>query len=98
LTWLIWVWRTTNHQNKAARMLMKDAEKGIRYLCGVWANESGISKPVDNPPTTFHPSFRDFYRWVQVKHASYLNFKARIGVEYVVEMWFDQEFKQMWRR
>jgi hypothetical protein len=79
-------------------MLMKEAESGLRSLCGVWAKERGIVMPQGNPPTSFHPSFEDFYSWVKANYPAYLNFRARVGVEYMAEMWFDQEFKQMWRR
>ena len=79
-------------------MLIKEAEKGIRYLCGMWAKERGINVPLGAPPMSFHPNFGDFYRWVKDKHSAYLDFKSTMGVEYMVEMWFDKEFKQSWRR
>jgi hypothetical protein len=75
-------------------MLMKEAEKGIRYLCGMWAKEVGMSTPSGNPPMSFEPNFSDFYSWVQSKHSTYLNFKSHSNVRYMVEMWFDNEFKQ----
>jgi hypothetical protein len=56
-------------------MILKEAEKGIRYLCGRWAKERGISVPLGNPPMNFHPSFSDFYAWVESNHSAYLNFK-----------------------
>jgi hypothetical protein len=81
---------------RGAGMILKEAEKGIRYLCGMWAKERGISVPFGNPSMSFHPSFSDFYAWVENNHSAYLNFKAR--VRYMVQTWFDSEFKRNWRR
>jgi len=73
-------------------MTKADAQKGIRYLCGLWAKERGmIVPPIDQP------SFTDFYAWVQSNYPAYLDFRTTTGVQYDVEMWFDQEFKQTWR-
>lgn len=87
-------------ESKALRgvsMILKEAEKGIRYLCGMWAKERGISAPAGDSPARFHPSFSDFYRWVHEKHSTYLDFKTGMGVRYMVELWFDAEFKQRMR-
>jgi hypothetical protein len=89
------------HESNASRgagMILKEAEKGIRYLCGMWAKERGISVPFGTPPMGFHPSFSDFYAWVENNHSAYLNFKARMDVRYMVQTWFDNEFKQNWSR
>jgi hypothetical protein len=75
-------------------MLLKEAEKGIRYLCGMWAKECRVSVSSGESPASFHPNFSDFYRWVYEKHSRYLDFKTGMGVRYMVEMWFDNEFKQ----
>jgi hypothetical protein len=67
-----------------------ECEKAIRSLCHVWAK--------DNPPGD-HPSFSAFKRWLHAKgYGHYLNFRAVGGAEFIAEMWFDQEFKQTWRR
>jgi hypothetical protein len=77
-------------------MTKSECKTAILHLCGVWAKERGIVVPRDNPPS-FHPSFSDFYSWVKAHYPGYLRFRTTTGVEYDVEMWFDQEFKQTWR-
>ena len=79
-------------------MLIKEAEKGIRYLCGVWARNAVSPYHSGNPPMSFHPSFSDLYFWLENNHSAYLKFKSRMGVQYMAEMWFDDQFKQNWRR
>ena len=74
-------------------MILKEAEKGIRYLCGMWAKQRGISVPSGSSPMNFDPSFSDFYAWVECNHSTYLNFKSHMNVRSMVEMWFDKEFK-----
>lgn len=73
-------------------MTKDEAEKGIRYLCGVWGKEVGV---VPDPEAS--PSFGDFLHWMQEKHSAYLNFRSRFPTLDVVEQWFDEEFKQTWR-
>ena len=48
-------------------------------------------------PPEKQPSFLEFYQWLEERHGAYLRFTARAGVQYMIEMWFDQEFKQTWR-
>jgi hypothetical protein len=74
-------------------MPMKEAEKGIRYLCGMWAKQRDTAAP-----NGASHDFSDFYAWVQSKHSTYLDFKAATTVRNMVEMWFDNEFKQSLRR
>jgi hypothetical protein len=42
--------------------------------------------------------FTNFLSWVRHNFSSYLSFRTVTSVEYDVEMWFDQEFGQTWRR
>lgn len=74
-------------------MKKADAESAIRHLCHQWRRECGFSEtPADQL------SFYTFQTWVQQNHPSYLNFRTTISVSYDAEMWFDDEFKQSWRR
>jgi hypothetical protein len=75
-------------------MLLKEAEKGIRYLCGMWAREKAMSVPVSDPPASFEPNFSEFYGWVETKYSTYLNFKSAMSPRYMAEMWFDNEFER----
>lgn len=74
-------------------MRKSECERVIRYLCGEWAKLRGIT--VD--PMT-EPSFNDFYQWIGDNFSTYLTFRTTTSVREDVELWFDQEFKQMWRR
>lgn len=73
-------------------MKKEEAEQGIRYLCGEWAKLRGIK--ID---PAVQPNFRDFLSWVKQSHAPYLDFRSTTSATDLVEMWFDQEFKQTWR-
>jgi hypothetical protein len=75
-------------------MKKPEAEKAIRYLCHEWGKANNI-----RPDPNEHPSFSAFKRWLSEKgYSHYLNFRSRMGADYDAEMWFDQEFKQTWRR
>ncbi|MFG1277202.1 hypothetical protein [Xanthobacter autotrophicus] len=50
----------------------------------------------DLPPEQL--SFSAFLSWVRQNYSSYLDFRTTTSVSYDVEMWFDDEFKQNWRR
>ena len=43
-------------------------------------------------------SFTSFFDWVENNYGSYLDFRTITSVRYDVEMWFDDEFEQNWRR
>ncbi len=48
---------------------------------------------------TDYPSFGEFTSWLSRKgYSRYLDFMSRTGALYDAKMWFDEEFKQMWRR
>jgi len=69
-----------------------DSEKFIRYLCHEWAK--GLS-----PDELKHPSYLSFKEWASLKgYSHYWKFRSSVSADYDAEMWFDQEFKQMWRR
>ena len=45
------------------------------------------------------PNFFAFTAWLSEKgYSHYLNFRSRMGADYDAELWYDQEFKQTWRR
>jgi hypothetical protein len=75
-------------------MRKAECEKIIRRLCHEWPGSRGPSgAQVD------HPSFSTFKAWLKANgHSRYLDFRSVMGPEYDAEMWFDKEFKQMWRR
>jgi hypothetical protein len=76
-----------------------EAETAIRALCYQWAAERSIRPNPNADPREFHPSFSAFTRWMQEEgYDRYLRFRSTMGPEYDAEMWFDQEFKQTWRR
>jgi hypothetical protein len=76
-----------------------EAESAIRALCREWAEGRGIRPDPNSDPLALHPSFSAFTQWVREKgYGHYLNFRSTMGAEYDAEMWFDQEFKQTWRR
>lgn len=76
-----------------------EAETAIRSLCYEWARERDIRPDPNDDPLAFHPSFSAFGRWMHEKgYGHYLRFRSTAGPEYDAEMWFDQVFKQTWRR
>lgn len=70
-------------------MKKPEAENGIRFLCTNWAREIGLS--ANDYPTA---NFQDFWRWLRVNHAEYLEFRTTTSVVYDFEMWFEQEMGQ----
>lgn len=70
-----------------------ECEAAIRHLCHQWRKESGLA---DLPPEQL--SFSAFLAWVEQHNAACLDFRTTTSVTYDVEMWFDEEFKQTWRR
>jgi hypothetical protein len=75
-----------------------EAENAIRSLCGQWADERGFNQ-IDYGGLNFHPSYHEFKGWAESKgYGGYWNFRSRMGANYDAEMWFDEEFKLMWRR
>lgn len=70
-----------------------ECETAIRHLCHQWRKECGLSDVAAD-----QLSFGSFFSWVQQNYSSYLDFRTTTSVFYDVEMWFDDEFKQNWRR
>jgi hypothetical protein len=73
-----------------------EAEKGIRSLCTKWRDAVGLSGA-----QLEHPRFSEFKSWAMANgYSQYFNFRSAMGplVVYDAEQWFDDEFKQMWRR
>ena len=74
-------------------MKKDDAERQIRYLCGVWAEHKGFA--MDG---TADPSFIEFWVWLKDNgHGYVMDFRARGGSDYHASRWFDEEFKQSWK-
>ena len=70
-----------------------ECEAAIRHLCSQYSSEMNIPMQADS-----QPSFWGFVAWVKEKgYGSYFEFRSTMGSMYDAEMWFDQEFKQMWR-
>lgn len=74
-------------------MKKDECERIIRGLCHVWRQENGFS---NTPPSEL--SFEDFFFWLSANQSACLKFSTTTSVRYDVEMWFDQEFEQTWRR
>jgi len=70
-----------------------ECEKAIRYLCHEWRKAEGLEGA-----SASELSFLAFLSWVRQYYSSYLTFRTTTSVEYDAEMWFDDEFKQNWRR
>ena len=70
-----------------------EAEKGCRYLCHEWRKKCGYQE-VDN--NQLHAS--EFISWLKKNHPEYLSFRCTMGVNYQIELWFDQEFGLTWTR
>ena len=73
-------------------MKKPEAETGVRYLCHQWADLRGVT-----PDPSVQPNFGDFMTWMRQNYPEYLVFRSTMPVSEVVEMWFDDEFKQTWR-
>ena len=74
-------------------MQKADAEKRIRHYCHEWRRTSGNDKtPADQL------NFTEFHRWLETHHSECLDFRSTGGVRYIIDLWFDQEFKQDWKR
>ncbi len=80
-------------------MKKAEAENAIRGLCHQWAEECSIRPDPNKGPLDFHPSFPRFKTWAYNKgFGCYFKFRSLVGADYDAEIWFDQEFKQTWRR
>ena len=82
-------------QRRRAGLHMKkdECEQAIRHLCHKWREDCGFSS---TPKEEL--SFGKFYQWVQDHYRPYLQFPATMGVTYMVELWFDQEFGRTGQR
>ena len=71
-------------------MKKDDAEKAIRYMCGVWAEEKGIQRGSSEILI-----FGEFRSWADAKgYGHYFDFRSRMGSHHDAEMWFDEEMGQ----
>ena len=73
-------------------MKKDECERAVRYYCGVWSKEVDIPQAHDSDPY-----FSDFWSWMQTNHPQFLDFRCRGGAMFMVERWFDREFKQTWK-
>lgn len=74
-------------------MKKSDCETAIRHLLHKWRRDCGFGEVPEA-----HLSFSEFYSWLEQNYSNYLAFRTTTSVRYDVEMWFDQELKQTWRR
>ncbi|MBL8773359.1 MAG: hypothetical protein JNK30_18390 [Phenylobacterium sp.] len=74
-------------------MQKAEAEKAIRHLCHEWRKVEGLSQVDPGQLSVFA-----FMSWLREHHPSVLNFRSIMGVHETVDLWFDQEFGQTWRR
>ena len=52
-----------------------------------------------SPDRREYPHFSAFKSWLgESGYSPNLTFRSRMGADYEAELWFDQEFKQTWRR
>jgi hypothetical protein len=73
-------------------MKKPESKQALHELFSQWKREL-------SPAQVEHPSFYEFKEWVQKKgYSHYLKFRSVAGADYDAELWFDQFFKQMWRR
>ena len=82
-------------ENHAVLSMKKDeCRQAIRQLCHKWSQAANLTAI-----QLEHPSFSDFKTWLNKNgYSHYLNFRSVMGADYDAELWFDQEFKQTWRR
>lgn len=74
-------------------MKKDEAERAIRYLCGKWRKEEGISQSPDGSQ-----SYLEFKSWARLKgYDHYFEFRSVRGADADAELWFDEEFRQVWR-
>lgn len=74
-------------------MTKEESKDAIRRLCHTWRADYGYANTPEG-----ELSFSVFFAWLQQHHPGYLRFRTTTSVPGDVEMWFDQEFKQIWRR
>lgn len=74
-------------------MQKAEAERAIRHLCHEWRRITGKAQTSEG-----ELSFGEFLAWVRSNYPGYLDFRSRAGATYDVELWFDQEFRQAWKR
>lgn len=73
-------------------MKKSESEPAIRSLTKDWFATLPASKQD-------HPSFLAFKDWLSTNgNLHYLSFRSLAGADYDVEMWFDDELGQNWRR
>jgi hypothetical protein len=71
-------------------MEIAEVEETARQLIRRWIDEEQVS-------TSAHvkPEFHAFYRWLTEKHASRLYFFEKLGVAYMLGMWFNREISRL---
>lgn len=74
-------------------MKKSEAEAQIRSLCHDWRDEAGLAAV---PPEKLQ--FSSFYAWLKQRSPNCLQFRSPMSPEYFIELWFDQEFNQIWQR
>jgi hypothetical protein len=74
-------------------MSKAESEAAIRVLCHEWRRMKDLSEV---PTDQLH--FSEFLGWLMAAHPQLLKFRSAVSPEHDVELWFDSEFGQIWRR
>jgi len=73
-------------------MKKSEAKEAIHDFFGIWSKDF-------TPAQLEHPSYYEFKSWAERNgYSRYFKFRSVMGADYDAELWFDQYFKQMWRR
>jgi hypothetical protein len=74
-------------------MLKAEAEVHFRALAGQWLR--AVWRPEHGDAA---PSFMFFSSWLREHHPEIFNFRSRVDQHYLMDLWFDQETGQLWKR
>lgn len=76
-------------------MKKSEAETVIRQIVGLWREEHSLPPPDGSQ----NYSYAAFKNWAGEKgYGHYWRFRSAMGAEYDIELWFDDELRQAWRR
>ena len=70
-----------------------EAKSLVKSLCHDWRKDTDL----DNHKTEDLRS-SDFLSWLKTHHPDCLKFRSTMSPVIDIELWFDQEFNQIWRR
>lgn len=73
-------------------MKKAEAKSLVKILCHVWRKDAGL-----DGTKTSDLRFSDFLIWLEKNRPDCLSFRSTMSAANDVELWFDQEFGQIWR-